>query len=131
MKQIILLSILAFLFSGCLNEEFAPLEENVFGTREVIKLVRIDRDTTSEVRANITLNFTTVYEDARQEQRDKITGILVRGPRNELSRIIAPDATSFVMRNVRFDWPQCVTLFFITTERQRYSQSVELCARPG
>jgi hypothetical protein len=130
MKQIILLSILAFLFSGCLNEELSPLEENVFETRGVFRLVNIERDTTSEVRANITLNFTTVYEGARQEQKDKVTGILVTGPRNEMRQVIAPDATSFVMRNVRFDWQQCVTLFFVTTERQRYSQSVEICALP-
>jgi hypothetical protein len=82
------------------------------------------------VRANITVSFTSVYEEATQAQKDKVTGILVVGPRTEMSQVIAPDATSFVMRSVRFDWEQCVRLWFVTTERQQYSQEVELCVRP-
>ena len=129
-RALMLALLLIGFLSSCVDENLVPLEENVFGEREIFIVTGIERDTISEVRASITVSFSSVYDQLNQAQKDKITGILVEGPRSDRVRVMEPSATSHVLGGVRFDWQQCFNMSFITTEVEGNSQRVRICVNP-
>lgn len=123
--------LLTIVFSGCLKEEFPPLEGNIFEEENMtlFTLVSASRDTINQFRADITVNFTSTWATATPEQKSTITALRIFGPRSDQDVIVPPETTTHIMRFARFDTRNCLELTFLTLDETN-TRTTEICVNP-
>lgn len=131
MFRIISIALISILFLGCLEDEFPALEGNIFEEENMtlFTLQSVSRDTINQVRANITVTFTSSWENATPAQKSTITALKITGPRSDQERITPPETTTHTMGFARFDFRNCIELTFLTLDETN-TRTSEICVSP-
>jgi hypothetical protein len=131
MYRLALILLASITLTGCLKEEFAPLEGNIFedDLLGIFVLESVSRDTINQTRSNITVNFTSIWGVATPEQKATITGLRIEGPRSDMAFTVPAETTSHTMNFVRHEWRNCIELTFLTIDEVN-TRTSEICVTP-
>jgi hypothetical protein len=129
--KMLILVLFALLAQTCLEDNFEPLEGNLFAasTDEPFEITNINRDTLAGVRADITITFINKYDLATPVQRALIRGLRIRGLRNGRDETFPPDISAHVLTNVRFDWQNCLLMSYTLEDGEELTQHT-VCFEP-
>lgn len=131
MLRIFVIGLLSMTLFGCFEDEFPVLEGNIFEEENMtlFTLASVSRDTINQVRANITVTFTSSWAGATPEQKSTITALRIFGPRSDQESIVPPETTTHTMQFARFDMRNCIELTFLTLDETN-TRTTEICVNP-